>query len=44
MNVPAEKLSQDVYITAPMSVSAMHALAKALREADENTFFAGIRE
>lgn len=44
VNVPAEKLSQDVYITAPMSVSAMHALAKALREADENTFFAGIRE
>ena len=32
------------YLTAPMSVAAMHALAKRLRAEDEDLFFAGIRE
>lgn len=42
VEVGAEKLAEDVYITQPMSVQAMHALAGALRSQDEGLFFAGI--
>ena len=42
--VPAERLGGDAWITGPMAVSAMHALAKRLADADAGTFFAGIRE
>ena len=44
VDVPAEALDKGVYITGPMSVQAMHALAKSLREKDPELFFAGIRE
>lgn len=46
--VPADKLGDaeggTAYITEPMSVSEMHALAKDLREKDPRLFFAGIRD
>ena len=42
--VEAEKLSEDTYLTAPLSVKAMHALAGRLREQDPKLFFAGIRD
>ena len=46
--VPAEVLGAcgtgKAYVTGPMSVREMHALAKRLRAQDENTFFAGIRD
>ncbi|MBR6766846.1 MAG: homoserine dehydrogenase [Clostridia bacterium] len=48
VNIPAKKLGPCgegvAYITEPMSVSEMHALAKQLREADPRLFFAGIRD
>ena len=44
--VPADRLGPcgngTAYITEPMTVSDMHALAKALREKDPRLFFAGI--
>ena len=42
--IEAEKLADDTYLTGPLSVQAMHALAKRLREADPKLFFAGIRD
>lgn len=44
VDVAAEKLGDNVYLTEPMSVRAMHDLAKKLREQDEKLFFAGVRE
>ena len=44
VDTEAEKLGDNVYLTAPLSVRAMHDLAKRLREQDENLFFAGISE
>ncbi len=40
--VPAKPLGDGAWITEPMSVRDMHALAKRLAEQDEATFFAGI--
>ncbi len=42
--IPAEPAGEGAWITEPVSVREMHALAKALAAADENTFFAGIRD
>ena len=46
--VPVKKLGESegaaAYVTEQMSVSEMHALAKALREKDPRLFFAGIRD
>ena len=46
--VPAETLGAcgngTAYVTAPLSVRAMHDLAKALRQVDTGLFFAGIRD
>ena len=46
--VPVEKLGEceggAAYLTEPMSVSEMHALARELREKDPRLFFAGIRD
>ena len=42
--ISAEKRSENIYITEPMSVQDMHALAAKLREQDANLFFAGIQE
>ena len=46
--VPVRKLSDTeggaAYITEPMSVADMHALAAQLREKDPRLFFAGVRE
>ncbi len=46
--VPVEKLGDcegsAAYLTEPMSVSEMHALAKDLRDKDPRLFFAGIRD
>lgn len=46
--VPVEKLGDceggTAYVTEPMTVADMHALASALREKDARLFFAGIRE
>ncbi len=43
LNVPAEKLAESIYLTQPVSVEAMHALAAELRKHDPNLFFAGVR-
>lgn len=43
LNIPAEKLQENVYLTQPISVAAMHALAAQLREEDPQFFFAGVR-
>ena len=32
------------YLTAPLSVGQMHALARKMRESDPNLFFAGLRD
>lgn len=42
--IPVEAVGEGAYITGPMSVSAMHELAKRLSETDARTFFAGIAE
>ncbi len=46
--VPVEKIGEveggAAYVTEPMSVEEMHALAKALRDKDPRLFFAGIRD
>ena len=46
--IPVEKLGNceggAAYLTEPMSVSEMHALAKDLRDKDPRLFFAGIRD
>ena len=42
--IPAVPAGEGAWITGPVSVKEMHALAKTLAEADENTFFAGIRD
>ena len=44
IDIAAEKLGEGAYVTRPMSVRAMHDLAKTLREQDGHLFFAGIRE
>lgn len=48
VTIPAKNLGAcgegTAYITDPISVSEMHALAKKLREADPKLFFAGIRD
>ena len=44
VDVAEQVLTENVYITKPLSGRAMHDLAKQLREQDENLFFAGIRE
>ena len=47
LSIPAEKLrgagDSSLYLTYPISVSRMHALAASLRMRDENLFFAGVR-
>ena len=43
-SIEAEALGGGAYITEPMSVSAMHDLAAALRKQDPELFFAGIAE
>ena len=48
MSLPAEKLrstmpGQNVYLTSPVGVDRMHALAASLRMRDPDLFFAGIR-
>ena len=43
LNLAAEKLQEDVYLTEPISVEKMHALAAQLRETDPELFFAGVR-
>lgn len=43
LDIEAERLGDDTYVTAAMSVQAMHGLAKRLREIDADLFFAGIR-
>lgn len=43
LNVPAEKLQENAYLTEPLSVEKMHALAAQLREKDPNLFLAGVR-
>ena len=44
VDIPAEKHADDVYITEPMSVKAMHELAASLRKQDEKLFFAGMQD
>ena len=48
LEIAAERLGPcrggTAYITEPMRVSAMHALADQLRQSDESLFFAGIRD
>ncbi|MBR1559610.1 MAG: homoserine dehydrogenase [Clostridia bacterium] len=44
VDIEAERIGDDAYITAPMSVQAMHELAKTLRETDPDLFFAGIQD
>ncbi len=44
VDVPAKPLGDGAYITEPISVRAMHDLAKRLRESDAGLFFAGIQE
>lgn len=47
-DTPVEKLGPceggTAYLTEPVSVQEMHALAKRLREKDANLFFAGLRD
>lgn len=47
LSIPAEKLRScgeaNIYITSPITVDRMHALAASLRMRDPNLFFAGIR-
>ena len=43
-DVPAKSLGGGAYITEPMSVRAMHDLAKRLRGTDPGLFFAGIQD
>ena len=44
LDVPVTPAGENAYITEPMTVRAMHALAKRLDETDPATFFAGIRD
>jgi len=44
LELPAKAVGEDAYITDPVSVRAMHDLAKGLRESDPGLFFAGIQE
>ena len=44
VDIPSQEIAEGVYITGPMSVRAMHELAKRLRRQDENLFFAGIQD
>ena len=44
VDIEADRLAGDVYLTKPLSVRAMHDLAKRLRDQDARLFFAGIRE
>ena len=48
LDVSAEALGAcaggTAYLTSPMSIRAMHDMARKLREQDENLFFAGIRD
>lgn len=47
LSIPAEKLrgggDSNLYLTSPMPVDRMHALAASLRMRDPNLFFAGVR-
>lgn len=43
LNLDAEKLQENIYLTHPVSVETMHKLAAQLRESDPNLFFAGVR-
>lgn len=43
LNVPAERLQENVYLTEPISVASMHALATELGAKDPALFFAGVR-
>ena len=44
VDVAAEALGDNAYITQPLSVQAMHDLARQLRAQDAELFFAGIRD
>ena len=44
LEIPSKPLGDGAYITEPVSVCAMHNLAKRLRDADPGLFFAGIQE
>lgn len=47
LSIPAEKLrgggGANLYLTSPLPVDRMHALAASLRLRDPNLFFAGVR-
>ena len=43
LNLSAERLQENVYLTEPISVDRMHALAAQLREQDPGVFFVGVR-
>ena len=43
-DIPGKPAGENAWVTEPMTVQAMHALAKRLAETDADTFFAGIRE
>ena len=44
LDIKAEKRGENIYVTQPMSVQAMHDLASRLRSQDPNLFFAGLRK
>ena len=44
LEIPSRALGDGTYITEPVSVRAMHDLARRLRESDSGLFFAGIQE
>ena len=44
VEIAAEALGEGAYLTEPIAVAELHALAKQLREADPGLFFAGIQE
>ena len=44
LEIPSRVLGDGTYITEPVSVRAMHELARRLRESDSGLFFAGIQE
>jgi len=43
-DLPARSIGDGAYVTEPVSVREMHALARELRKTDPGLFFAGIRE
>lgn len=44
LDIAAEKIGNGCYLTEPIPVSRMHALAESMRIQDPGLFFAGIRE